>query len=78
MRTYLEEGLTGPELRQRIGSSAEQQKRGWKVTRSADEPPHPKVAWSMTIADVAEKFHDAPSYRALIEQWARTTLAEMG
>ena len=77
MRVYLEEGLSGEELRQRIGKSAEQSTRGWKVTRSADEPAHPKLDWSMTIEDVAEQFQDAPSYCALIEQWARVTLAEM-
>lgn len=32
----------------------------------------PKVAWSMTIADVAAQMHDAESYCKLIEQWGRT------
>jgi hypothetical protein len=41
--------------------------------------PHlPKVAWTMTIADVAAQMHDAESCCKLIEQWGRTTLKEMG
>lgn len=41
-------------------------------------PPLPRVAWSMTIVDVANQFDDAESYCKLIEQWGRTVLKEMG
>ena len=40
--------------------------------------PLPKVAWTMTIADVASQMHDSYTYCKLVEQWGRTTLKEMG
>jgi hypothetical protein len=48
------------------------------IIRPADARPLPKVAWSMTIADVAAQMHDADSYCRLIEKWAKTILQEMG
>jgi len=48
------------------------------IRRPADAPPLPKVAWSLTIADVAARMHDADSYCRLIEEWGRVTLKEMG
>ncbi|MDQ2904442.1 MAG: DUF5946 family protein [Chloroflexota bacterium] len=51
--------------------------RTWKVTRRADAPPLPKVAWSMTIADVAQSLQDPEEYCEQVTQWARTTLQQM-
>jgi len=37
----------------------------------------PKVAWTMTIVDVALQMHDSDSYCKLVGQWGRATLKEM-
>ncbi len=37
----------------------------------------PKVAWTITIADVASQMYDSDSYCKLVRQWGRTTLKEM-
>ena len=57
-------------------------KRTWKVTRQPGAPFLPKLAWSLTIADVAAggpdgSFPDAARYRELVTRWARVTLQEM-
>lgn len=75
LRHYLEEGHTAEMLRQ---DAAQGPGRAKGIRRPAEARPLPKVDWSMTIADVAAHMHDAKSYCALIEQWGRTTLREMG
>ena len=74
---YLEKELTPTQLRQFAARNTSSQTRTWKVTRTADDPPLPRVAWSMTIMDVAAQYTDAASYCALITQWGRVTLREM-
>jgi hypothetical protein len=74
---YLEKDLSLDQLRQLASQGTDSGSRSWKVTRSKDAPPLPKVAWSMTIIDVARQYTDADSYRDLITQWARVTLREM-
>lgn len=51
--------------------------RAWKVTRTANAPELPPIAWSMRITDVAALALDAASYRAAVRQWAAATLREM-
>ncbi|WP_240419403.1 DUF5946 family protein [Paenibacillus periandrae] len=75
LRKYLEEGHTTEMIRQDAVQGPGSTKG---IRRLADAPPLPKVAWSMTIADVAAQMHDAESYCKHIEQWGRTTLQEMG
>lgn len=75
LRNYLEEGHTTKMILQ---DAAQGPGRTKGVRRPADALPLPKVAWSMTIADVAEQMLDAESYGQLIEQWGRITLKEMG
>ncbi|RAV11726.1 DUF5946 family protein [Paenibacillus contaminans] len=75
LRKYLDEGHTTEMIRQ---DAAQGPGRAKGIRRQADAPPLPKVAWSMTIADVAAKIRDAESYCKLIEQWGHTTLKEMG
>ena len=78
LRLYLEEGVPIGRIRRQAARETSQAKRTWKVTRQPGEPPLPKIAWSMTIADVAAKYVDAASYCDLVKQWARSTLREMG
>jgi hypothetical protein len=75
LRNYLEEGHNTEMIRQ---DAAQGPGRTKGIRRLADAQPLPKVAWSMTIADVAAQMHDAESYCKLIEQWGRITLQEMG
>jgi len=75
LRNYLEEGVTTELIRQ---DAAQGPGRTKGIRRRADAPPLPKMAWSMTIADVAAQMVDAESYCKLIEQWGHFTLKEMG
>ena len=78
LRKYLDEGIPVEEIRRQANEEADQARRGWKVTRPHNARPLPKIAWSMTIADVARNYHNAEEYRELIREWARVTLKEMG
>lgn len=51
--------------------------RSWKVTRQADARPLPHVAWSTTIADVAQRMQDPEKYCDQVKQWAQATLQQM-
>lgn len=81
---HLEEGAAVEEIRRQAAQDARQDARTWKVPRQAGEPALPRRAWSMSIAEVAAQFlgasgpADPARYCALVEQWARATLAEMG
>ncbi|MDQ2717727.1 MAG: DUF5946 family protein, partial [Chloroflexota bacterium] len=77
LRAYLDEQLTAQQFRQRAARGMSGVTRTWKVTRRADAPPLPKVAWSMTIADVAQSMQNPEEYCEQITQWARTTLQQM-
>jgi hypothetical protein len=77
LRAHLEEGVPAQHIRQQAGKETGQDRRTWKVTRQLGARPLPKIAWSMTIGDVAAQYEDARSYCELVRQWARTTLSEM-
>ncbi len=77
LRAYLEEGLPVEQIRKQGARQTGQAERTWKVTRQPEAPLLPKIAWSMTIADVAANYRDAGSYCELVRQWARVTLREM-
>ena len=83
LRAVLEEGLSNEGLRELARVEARRPEkpgesgRTWKVTRTPDDPPLPRVAWSMTIVDVFAHVRDAESYRAAIHDWAGVTLEEM-
>jgi hypothetical protein len=76
LRNYLEEGYT-TEMTRRNAARESGRIKGM-IRRPADATTLPKVHWSMTIADVAARMHDAESYCKLVEQWGRATLQEMG
>ena len=77
LQAHLNEGVPVAEIRRGAAKETGQHVRTWKVTRRPEGPPMPKVAWSMTIADVAASYHDAASYCDLVRRWARITLQEM-
>jgi hypothetical protein len=74
LRGYLEKGLTNAQVRESARRTTNQPNRTWKVVRAADAAPLPKIAWAMTLADVAGHYTNADEYGDLIRQWARTTL----
>ncbi len=78
LRDYLEKGVSAEQIRRQAAWDAGPSRRSWKVMRPASAPPLPKIAWSMTIADVARQYRDAESYCKLIRQWAKATVGEMG
>jgi hypothetical protein len=77
LRAHLERDVPVGQIRKHAAQEARQDKRAWKVTRRPGEKPLPPIAWSMTIADVAQGYQDAASYRDLVKQWAKATLKEM-
>lgn len=77
LRAYLESGRSQEQIREQAASETDQRQRTWKVTRQPDEPPLPPISWSVTIADVADNYQDAASYRQWVHRWAQATLQEM-
>jgi hypothetical protein len=77
LRAYLDEQMSTQQLRQHAAKRMNDAARTWKVIRSADVPPPPQVAWSITIADVAQSMQDAESYCEQVKQWGRATLQQM-
>jgi hypothetical protein len=77
LRLYLEGGLTPAQIRREAARQTRPGLRAWKVGRPPGAPPPARVAWSMTIADLAASAAHASSYCAAVERWARLTLQEM-
>lgn len=83
LNAVLYDGVSSAELREIARADARRPEkpgesgRTWKVTRPANAPALPLIAWSMTIVDVAALAHDAASYRAAVRGWAAVTLREM-
>ncbi|WP_373459758.1 DUF5946 family protein [Paenibacillus harenae] len=75
LRRHLEEGYPTELIRLDMARGPRNIKG---IQRPMNAIPLPKVAWTMTIADVASQMHDFDSYCKLVEQWGRTTLKEMG
>jgi hypothetical protein len=70
------EGQHHAHLRAAIKSTSSS-RRAWTFGRTADAPPLPKRAWSLTIVDVAQQMGDVALYCERVKQWARATLHEM-
>jgi Family of unknown function (DUF5946) len=68
LHEYLEGGIPARQIRQEAANEADQVKRTWKVNRQPGARRLPKVAWSMTIADVASSYQDAESYCELVKK----------
>ncbi len=77
LRDFLEAGVSTEQIRGQAAQETSPTERKWHVTRRPEDPPQPKIAWSMTIQDVSSDYRDAESYCRLVKQWARTTLLEM-
>jgi len=77
LRASLDEQLPAQQLRERAAKGMSYATRRWKVTREADEPPLPKVAWSVRIADVARSMQVPQKYCEHVKQWAHATLQQM-
>ncbi|MCC6146837.1 MAG: hypothetical protein IT308_04650 [Anaerolineaceae bacterium] len=77
LKEYLENEMTNEQLRKLAIEDVRNIARTWKVLRPTESPPLPKIKWQMTITDVASKYGDAESYRALIRQWALLTMRQM-
>ena len=77
LRAALDEQLSAQHLRERAAKGMSDATRSWKVIRQPDAPPLPKVAWSVTIADVAQSMQDPQKYCEQVKQWARVTLQQM-
>jgi uncharacterized protein DUF5946 len=76
LRAALSEPLSAQQLRERAKRMSEAT-RSWKVTRQPDMPPLPNVAWSVTMADVAQSLQDPQKYCEQVQLWARVTLQQM-
>jgi len=76
IRALLEDGLTGEQLRKIAASDLGDGPRKWKVTRRPGDRPLPRIAWEITISDVARQADDAGRYRAAVKDWARATLRQ--
>jgi len=77
LRGSLKVGVPSRYMLQQMGKAADDSTRTWKVLRKLNAPPQAKIAWSMTIADVASNYHDAKSYCDLVRMWAHATFYEM-
>lgn len=77
LRSSLKVGLPSRYMLQNMGKATDSRYRTWKVLRPLNAPQPPKIAWSMTIADVASSYHDSRSYCGLVRMWAHATFYEM-
>ena len=81
LRENLEENTPVEQIRRAANRETNQANRTWKVVRSPDAPPPARVAWEMTIVDVARRHDasglDAGAYREAVMDWARTTLRQL-
>lgn len=80
LRASLERPMTVQQLRQLAAQKMNDHTRTWKMNRSEDDPPFPKIAWRITIIDVAQNSQegqDVEQYCAQVKQWARSTLEQM-
>lgn len=80
LRTYLERPMTVQQLRQLAAQSMNGHTRTWKMNHAEDDSPFPKIAWRITIIDVAQNSQegqDVEQYCTQVKQWARSTLEQM-
>lgn len=77
LQIYLDQQLTGQQLRRLIANETNGATRTWKIIRQADATPLPQIAWSMTIADIAQCTQNSEVYCAQVKHWARTILQNM-
>lgn len=72
--------MTVQQLRQLAAQSMNGHTRTWKMNHAEDDSPFPKIAWRITIIDVAQNSQegqDVEQYCTQVKQWARSTLEQM-
>lgn len=80
LRASLERPMTMQQLCQLAAPSMNSHTRTWNMKREEDDPPFPKIAWRITIIDVAQSSQegqDVEQYCAQVKQWARSTLEQI-
>ncbi len=80
LRMRLETGMSARDLRRFMTSRAQgsdSSTRTWRFNRAPDAQPLPKIAWEITIADVAQRMGREVSYAELVTRWAHATLRQM-
>lgn len=77
LRAYLEDNTPVSEIRRSAASETNNAERGWKVLRQAQDRPLPKIAWQVTIADVALHAAEAADYSNWVKRWGKVTLQQM-
>ena len=81
LHRHLEANEPVSRIRQLAQQATSQANRTWKVVRPADAPPPKRIAWTRTIADVAQAHdaseYDAAAYCAAVSDWARATLQQL-
>ncbi len=79
LQIHLDERLTEVQLLHSLRAEGKRlaPSRTWKYHRAPDAPALPKIAWPVTIVDVAQHLENGAMYGAQVKQWARTTLQHM-
>ncbi|GCE14685.1 hypothetical protein KTT_45440 [Tengunoibacter tsumagoiensis] len=72
--------MTVQQLRQLASQNMNGHHRTWKIKASEDAPPVPKLAWHITIIDIAQNSQegqDTEQYCTLVKEWARRTVEQI-
>lgn len=79
LRVHLDERLTETQLLQALRGDKKRPAtaRTWKYNRSPDALPLPRIAWPLTIVDIAQHLENSEVYSAKVKQWAQVTLQHM-
>lgn len=80
LQAHLDAGMSTRDLRKFVtgrvqgsGSST----RTWRFNRASDARPLPKIAWEITIADVARQMGREATYAEMVTRCAHATLQQM-
>jgi hypothetical protein len=77
LRLHLDPSLSEPQFGYQITRGAREGRRRWRFKRAAEARVLPRVAWALTIAEVAGGTQDGVSYGRMGTAWARATLEQM-
>jgi hypothetical protein len=80
LRAHLEGGMDTRRLRKFVTSrlaGAAAETRAWRFQRASDARPLPRIAWQVTIADVARRMRRGDAYDEIVTLWARTMFNQM-
>jgi len=80
LRAHLDAGMSAHDLRMYVTSrlqGSDSSTRTWRFNRAPDARPLPKIAWEITIADVAQRMGREATYAEVVTRWAHATLRQM-